>query len=459
MKQYFKILLPVLLVYLGIFYYVGAAPAENIFRNLRPEANSTYEIGTTSAKWLRIYTDNASTTNLTVSGISGCNSTQALTTNVNGIVACGSITSSLSGGATNAMAFWTSATALSATSSPTIGWITATTTTASSTLQDLFWVDGQATSLTLSGAVSFGSINGTGVVSNANLANSTISGIALGSNLTDLTATNATLTFSGTYNGSTARTIGLNLANANTWTGGQIFGNTTTTAATSTSLYVSGYSQLTTLDVSGAATFPGGTTITCTSCITNTNVNDALTISGGTINNSAIGATTPLTGVFTLATTTSATSTNLYVSGHASTTLLNIAGFPVKTQKIWGMTLGSTTPRFMIAPAVTKDYAYTITSVLTKTFCTATSTPAVAWCSTGADMQIFHGASQNSTTTLFTTEVNTTSTSSFTSWSSFNDATVAANEEVFVWFGAASSTSAVDSERFTVIQVIGYPDP
>src|SRR3990167_6915317 len=35
----------------------------------------------------------------------------------------------------------------------------ATSSSATSTLQDLFWVDGQATSLTLSGAISFGSIN------------------------------------------------------------------------------------------------------------------------------------------------------------------------------------------------------------------------------------------------------------------------------------------------------------
>lgn len=68
-----------------------------------------------------------------------------------------------------------------------------------------------------------------GAISNAMLANSTISGVSLGSNLADLTATNGTLTFSGTYNGGTARTIGLNLSNANTWTGGQIFGNATST--------------------------------------------------------------------------------------------------------------------------------------------------------------------------------------------------------------------------------------
>lgn len=69
-------------------------------------------------------------------------------------------------------------------------------------------------------------------VANSDLANSTISGISLGSNLADLTATNSTLTFSGTYNGGTARSIGLNLGNANTWTALQTFaGNGTTTFA------------------------------------------------------------------------------------------------------------------------------------------------------------------------------------------------------------------------------------
>lgn len=64
----------------------------------------------------------------------------------------------------------------------------------------------------------------TGAVSNTMLANSTISGIALGSNLANLTATNSTLTFSGTYNGSTARTVGVNLGHDFTWTGVHDFG-------------------------------------------------------------------------------------------------------------------------------------------------------------------------------------------------------------------------------------------
>ena len=82
--------------------------------------------------------------------------------------------------------------------------------------------------------------------------------------LADLTATDATLTFSGAYDGQTARTVGLNLGNANTWTalqtltGGLLVNNSTSTItnlvttnststnATTTNLNVSG-----TLDVDG----------------------------------------------------------------------------------------------------------------------------------------------------------------------------------------------------------------
>lgn len=50
--------------------------------------------------------------------------------------------------------------------------------------------------------------------------------------LANLTATDGTLTFSGTYTGATARTIGLNLGNANTWTALQTINNASSTNAT-----------------------------------------------------------------------------------------------------------------------------------------------------------------------------------------------------------------------------------
>ena len=61
-------------------------------------------------------------------------------------------------------------------------------------------------------------------IANASLSNSTISGIALGGTLGALTATNTTLTFSGSYTGASAQTVGLNLSNANTWAALQTFG-------------------------------------------------------------------------------------------------------------------------------------------------------------------------------------------------------------------------------------------
>jgi hypothetical protein len=85
-----------------------------------------------------------------------------------------------------------------------------------------------------------------GTLNNGGLTNSTISGIPLGSDLENLTATNGTLTFSGAYNGGTARTVGLNLNNPNSWTALQTFAFSSTTygsftTASTTNLVVGNY--------------------------------------------------------------------------------------------------------------------------------------------------------------------------------------------------------------------------
>ena len=69
-------------------------------------------------------------------------------------------------------------------------------------------------------------------IPNADLANSTISGIALGGNLANLTATDTSLTFSATYTGASAATIGLNLGNANVWTNTHTFQQAVATTQT-----------------------------------------------------------------------------------------------------------------------------------------------------------------------------------------------------------------------------------
>ena len=75
---------------------------------------------------------------------------------------------------------------------------------------------------------------GAGGIPNSALFASTISGISLGGTLANLTATDGSLTFSGTYTGATARTIGLNVGNANTWTALQQFNNASSTQLTIT---------------------------------------------------------------------------------------------------------------------------------------------------------------------------------------------------------------------------------
>jgi hypothetical protein len=124
---------------------------------------------------------------------------------------------------------------------------------------------------------SFNDLTGTGLalsgsslvtsnIPNTSLQNSTISGISLGSNLANLSATDNTLTFSGTYNGGTARTIGLNLGNANTWTANQTFNYSSSTiyssfaTASTTNLVINGQSFNNLL---GSGLTNAGGTLTC----------------------------------------------------------------------------------------------------------------------------------------------------------------------------------------------------
>ena len=110
-------------------------------------------------------------------------------------------------------------------------------------------------------------------------------------------STDATLTGDGTV----GTPLGIDLTNANTWTGTQTL---PTTAAQGDALIASTNAGTTTID---AARIGAG--------LTDAQVNDNLTINGGTVDASPIGATTPSTGGFT---TLAATST---ITGGSSLTL------------------------------------------------------------------------------------------------------------------------------------------
>lgn len=99
---------------------------------------------------------------------------------------------------------------------------------------------------------------------NTALQNSTISGVALGSTLAALTATNATLTFSGSYTGTSAQTVGLNLGNGNSWTALQQFGNASTSLLSVYNKAYFGATASTTIDSTGNVVIPSGSNLTVT---------------------------------------------------------------------------------------------------------------------------------------------------------------------------------------------------
>lgn len=162
-----------------------------------------------------------------------------------------------------------------------------------------------------------GTISYITAIPNADLANSTISGISLGGTLANLTATNATLTFSGTYTGNTARTIGLNLGNANTWTAQQ--SGTTPTAIDNTTKFattayvdrnpivlatITGINSKST-GATALFTVPTGKTAIITACIVRCTAASAITVGpsadvGDSVNGAAsVYANTALTTLTT----------------------------------------------------------------------------------------------------------------------------------------------------------------
>jgi len=80
----------------------------------------------------------------------------------------------------------------------------------------------------------------------------TISGVSLGGTLAALSATDATLTFSGSYTGAAARTVGLNLANANSWSAKQTFVSASSTNLSASGSFFAPSAASTTLNASGA---------------------------------------------------------------------------------------------------------------------------------------------------------------------------------------------------------------
>lgn len=162
--------------------------------------------------------------------------------------------------------------------------------------------------------------NWIGTLANSRLTNSTISGIALGASLGDLTATDSTLTFSGTYNGGTARTIGLNLTNANVWTGHQRFTNASSTLFSNVGTAYFGGTATTTINSAGSVALPTGATLTVTdltSAILLTNGSGVLAEYAGTSCTNQFVRSLSALGAATCATVANTDLANSTISGVA----------------------------------------------------------------------------------------------------------------------------------------------
>lgn len=216
-----------------------------------------------------------------------------------------------------------------------------------------------------------------GTLANSRLTNSTISGVALGSSLGALTATNASLTFSGSYDGSTARTVGLNVGNANTFTALEQFNaNASTTQLSVYNKAYFGASATSTFDSAGILTLitplaagSGGTGLnalgtgvaTFLGTPSSANLASALTDETGTLKSVFSDAptfTTNITSPLVLGTSYTGTST----FPHASTTDLRVNG----NLDLWN-TVSTSFANFITNIRTTLDAVYCLVSGCTPT--------------------------------------------------------------------------------------------
>jgi hypothetical protein len=311
----------------------------------------------------------------------------------------------------------------------------ATTTISSSTVLSLNFTNATGTNLYVPGLFNFANASGTSVTSTFIYTSGLTFVNGNGTSLTStnisstlLNATNATIT-SGTIsyiNSTNVTSTGLVFTNANgvsvtstNFFATTVFGtNSTFTSATTTNL-----------SVSGALNLPSNS-------ILDAMVVNTLTINGGTIDNTPVGATTPSTGVFTNLTSTNAiitsvtttnlsttngtianlTSTNFSVSGNAvisSLTSTNQNATRLTFTSATGTNLNITGNTTLGSVTSTNLNVSGVTSLAGLTFTTANGTTIVV-----TNATITNATTTNATTTNFAatgvTSLNTTTIASST---------------------------------------------
>ena len=268
----------------------------------------------TSNNWLGFATASGTNINALNAFLANLNSTNATTINLG---VSGNVSTNLLPNADAALSLGSSA----------LRWngVFANTTSTNATSTNLFATNATISNLTLNGSTpsSFTNVlwtNATGTnttstnlfatnfrATNEIVTNSTISNLVF----TVATGTSVTTT-------NLAVTGGLSLPN-----------NSVTDAMVSNTLTIDATGNINAGAINSGTLGNGGVTLALgnfggiTGTLGDTNVADNLTINGGTINNSPIGAVTPSTGVFTNVTSTNSTSTGWFGFATASGTTLN----------------------------------------------------------------------------------------------------------------------------------------
>ena len=236
----------------------------------------------------------ASTSNLTVSLLNAANCDVKSSTS--GVFSCGTDVGAIDFNPLLAAGFIATSTTASSTFL-NVSMLNATSTNATTTnfnITGTLDVDGLTSAIVLTGAGGvFAEYTGASctnqfIRSLSALGVSTCATVVAGDvDLADLTATDSTLTFSGAYDGQTARTIGLNLTNANTWTASSTFpllnfGHFTATSTVASSTlqnFIFTQGQGTGLSVTNLSIGA----LTNSAVITNANlVSSSLTVTAGT---------------------------------------------------------------------------------------------------------------------------------------------------------------------------------
>ncbi len=299
------------------------AVSGNVNTNLVPRVDAVLSLGSSAFRWdayldtvtstsattTNLFATNATIANLTLNGTTPSNFTNIIWTN-----ATGTNTTSTNLFATNLTG--TNGSLTNVTSTGWLGFATASGTTLNArnaNLNNLVWVNATGTNTT---STNLFATNGTftnGVMTNGTVTNLSFT-VATG---TSVTTTNL------------AVTGGLSLPN-----------NSVTDAMVSNTLTIDATGNINAGAINSGTLGNGGVTLALgnfggiTGTLGDTNVADNLTINGGTINNSPIGAVTPSTGVFTNVTSTNATSTGWFGFATASGTTLNAAAISVNGSSV-----------------------------------------------------------------------------------------------------------------------------